>query len=204
MGGFPACLSAGSGSCRRLPRAMSCRGEGALRRAGNSPVRAPQQGRQAASRSPCCHHACGLSWLCQPARRECLCAGTSRTRREAAMASGRLGGRIKRDDTIAGVDDSEMPRLCETCLGPTAYLRMQRLPLTSECHVCARAMTSFRFQPGPQARYKKTVLCNVCSDHKNACQCCINDLTYSEPSAARPRDGPEAEAVPLAPRSRSH
>lgn len=96
------------------------------------------------------------------------------------MATGRLGGRVKKDDVLAGTDRSELPSLCETCLGPTPYLRMQKLPLMSACHVCTRPMTSFRFQPGPQARYKKTVLCKVCSDIKNACQCCINDLTYSE------------------------
>lgn len=86
-----------------------------------------------------------------------------------------------------GRDESQLPALCETCLGPSPFLRMQRLPLMSECHVCKRPMTAFRFQPGPQARYKKTVICKVCSDLKNACQCCINDLTYNIPLKVRDR-----------------
>jgi pre-mRNA-splicing factor RBM22/SLT11 len=74
--------------------------------------------------------------------------------------------------------DTSFPILCETCLGDNPYLRMNREPHGSACHACERAYTVFRWVPGPKARQKKTVLCQVCAKVKNVCQCCIFDLQY--------------------------
>lgn len=89
---------------------------------------------------------------------------------------------------------SDMPIVCETCLGPNPYVRMQRvrciMPLRrgclpkhvtlftalqqieygGQCHVSGRPYTVFRWKPGPNARYKKTIICQEVAKAKNVCQ----------------------------------
>eukprot|EP01064_Diplonema_japonicum_P014495 TRINITY_DN2215_c0_g2_i1.p1 TRINITY_DN2215_c0_g2~~TRINITY_DN2215_c0_g2_i1.p1 ORF type:complete len:313 (+),score=79.53 TRINITY_DN2215_c0_g2_i1:60-941(+) len=80
---------------------------------------------------------------------------------------------------------SDFPILCETCLGPSEFVRMIRSEHDKECTVCKRPMTCFRWKPGKDSRYKTTVLCQACSKTKNVCQCCIYDLEYGLPVAVR-------------------
>ncbi len=74
--------------------------------------------------------------------------------------------------------DTEFPIACETCLGDNPYLRVMRDRLAKGCSVCERPMTSFRWKPGPKARYKSTVICQACARMKNVCQVCVLDLQY--------------------------
>ncbi len=78
----------------------------------------------------------------------------------------------------AGWEGSEMPILCETCLGPNPYVRMQQDPAGGACKICERPFTVYRWKPGPKARQKKTELCQMCARVKNVCQTCIFDLQY--------------------------
>lgn len=102
-------------------------------------------------------------------------------------------------DTEGVGERSDMPIVCETCLGPNPYVRMQRVrvclyPLTlhtttapqkhqlmiplfstqieygGQCHVSGRPYTVFRWKPGPDARYKKTIICQEVAKAKNVCQ----------------------------------
>eukprot|EP01059_Diplonema_ambulator_P023998 TRINITY_DN39730_c0_g1_i1.p1 TRINITY_DN39730_c0_g1~~TRINITY_DN39730_c0_g1_i1.p1 ORF type:complete len:295 (+),score=28.52 TRINITY_DN39730_c0_g1_i1:56-940(+) len=89
-------------------------------------------------------------------------------------------------DTFAkGEAGANFPILCETCLGPSEFVRMIRSEHDKECMVCKRPMTCFRWKPGRDSRYKTTVLCQTCAKVKNCCQCCIFDLEYGLPVAVR-------------------
>jgi pre-mRNA-splicing factor RBM22/SLT11 len=91
---------------------------------------------------------------------------------------GERGYRIKADPTKQGWEDSEFPVLCETCLGDNPYVRMTREAFGGACHVCERPYTIFRWKPGPKARFKQVVICQMCSKLKHVCQCCMLDLQY--------------------------
>lgn len=82
-------------------------------------------------------------------------------------------------------ENTEFPILCEICLGPDSSLRMTRAIHGSECKVCSRPFTVFRWKPGRDARFKKTEICQTCSRVKNTCQTCLLDLTYQLPVKAR-------------------
>lgn len=48
----------------------------------------------------------------------------------------------------------------------------------SECKICNRPFTTFRWCPGAGMRYKKTEICQTCSKLKNVCQTCLLDLEF--------------------------
>ena len=79
----------------------------------------------------------------------------------------------------------EFPVVCEDCLGPNPYVRVQKMPLGGECAISGRPFTVFRWRPGNEARYKKTVVCKEIAQAKNVCQVCLLDLDYGIPVAAR-------------------
>uniref|UniRef100_A0A0K0FI33 Pre-mRNA-splicing factor RBM22 n=1 Tax=Strongyloides venezuelensis TaxID=75913 RepID=A0A0K0FI33_STRVS len=82
-------------------------------------------------------------------------------------------------------DTGEFPIICETCLGPNPYGRMMKSKNSSECKVCTRVFTSFRWLPGRGARYKSTEICQLCAKLKNVCQTCLLDLQYGLPVQVR-------------------
>ncbi|KAL5966586.1 Pre-mRNA-splicing factor RBM22 [Taenia solium] len=82
-------------------------------------------------------------------------------------------------------EDSSFPILCETCLGPSPFVRMMREQYGKECKICSRPFTVFRWSPGPKARFKKTEICQTCAKVKNVCQTCIFDLEYGLPVEVR-------------------
>lgn len=91
----------------------------------------------------------------------------------------------KSDLNKAGVESSDFPVLCETCLGPNPYVRMSKQPLGGECKVCTRPFTLFRWLPGAGMRYKKTEICQTCAKGKNVCQTCLLDLQFGLPTQVR-------------------
>ncbi|KAG2425964.1 hypothetical protein HXX76_013335 [Chlamydomonas incerta] len=93
-----------------------------------------------------------------------------------------------------------MPIVCETCLGPNPFVRMQRIEFGGTCHISGRPYTVFRWRPGNDARYKKTVICQEVAKAKNVCQVCLLDLEYGLPVQVRdaamgvkPEDEPQSE-----------
>jgi pre-mRNA-splicing factor RBM22/SLT11 len=102
----------------------------------------------------------------------------------AASSSAGKGGSI--DPRKAGVEASEFPILCETCLGPNPYVRMLQDKWGRPCKVCERPFTVFRWKPaGAGTRYKNTQVCQTCARVKNVCQTCVLDLAYGLPVQVR-------------------
>ena len=48
---------------------------------------------------------------------------------------------------------ADFPFVCETCLGPNAYVRMIKMPFgAKECKISARPYQPFRWRAGPGGR----------------------------------------------------
>jgi pre-mRNA-splicing factor RBM22/SLT11 len=113
------------------------------------------------------------------------------------------------DVRTAGVEASEFPILCETCLGPNPYVRMIKDKWGRPCKVCDRPFVTFRWNPaGPGSRYKNTQICLTCARIKNVCQTCVLDLTYGLPvqvrDAAMARADRQAVVVPSSDATRQY
>ncbi len=64
-----------------------------------------------------------------------------------------MAARLFSDPEADGWERSDFPIVCETCLGPNPYVRMQRIEFGGECHISGRPYTVFRWKPGAEARY---------------------------------------------------
>lgn len=53
------------------------------------------------------------------------------------------------------------------------------------CNISGRPYTVFRWRPGNDARYKKTIICQEVAKAKNVCQVCLLDLDYNLPVQVR-------------------
>ncbi|MEW5307120.1 MAG: hypothetical protein WDW36_009536 [Sanguina aurantia] len=96
-----------------------------------------------------------------------------------------MAGRLQRDPDADGWERSDMPIVCESCLGPNPFLRMQRIEFGGTCHISGRPYTVFRWRPGSEARYKKTIICKEVAKAKNVCQVCLFDLEFGLPVQVR-------------------
>jgi len=97
------------------------------------------------------------------------------------------GYRIVTDVALDGQETATFPILCETCLGDNPYVRMIQSQADKECKICSRPYTVFRWQPGRNARFKSTIVCQTCAKLKNVCQTCLFDLEYGLPVQVRDR-----------------
>jgi len=97
------------------------------------------------------------------------------------------GYRIASEVNKEGWERSSFPVLCETCLGDNPYIRMQKEDYGTECKICVRPFTVFRWKAGTKGRYKSTVVCQSCAKMKNVCQTCLFDLEYGLPVEVRDR-----------------
>lgn len=71
--------------------------------------------------------------------------------------------------------------LLTRCL-PRPPLRARQIEFGGQCHISNRPYTVFRWRPGNDARYKKTIICQEVAKAKNVCQvgtcllCCVVNL----------------------------
>jgi pre-mRNA-splicing factor RBM22/SLT11 len=93
----------------------------------------------------------------------------------------RIAGEVNKE----GWEKSQFPLLCETCLGDNPYVRMQKEDYGTECKICVRPFTIFRWKAGTHGRYKSTVVCQSCARMKNVCQTCLFDLEFGLPVQVR-------------------
>jgi len=74
---------------------------------------------------------------------------------------------------------------------------MQRMVYGGTCNISGRPYTVFRWRPGRDARYKKTIICQEVAKAKNVCQVCLLDLEYGLPVQVRDKlSGVEIEDIP--------
>lgn len=108
-----------------------------------------------------------------------------------------MAQRLLQDPEEDGWERSDFPIVCETCLGPNPYVRMQKIEYGGACHISGRPYTVFRWRPGNDARYKKTIICQEVAKAKNVCQVCLLDLDYSLPVQVRDKAlGVEEDGLP--------
>ncbi|XP_010456427.1 PREDICTED: zinc finger CCCH domain-containing protein 4-like [Camelina sativa] len=96
-----------------------------------------------------------------------------------------IANRIVRDHGADEWERSDFLITCESCFGDNPYVRMTRANYDKECKICTRPFTVFRWQPGRNARFKKTEICQTCCKLKHVCQVCLLDLDYSLPVLVR-------------------
>ncbi|KAI8871108.1 hypothetical protein GQ42DRAFT_134002, partial [Ramicandelaber brevisporus] len=90
-----------------------------------------------------------------------------------------------RSSTKLGFEDADAPIVCETCLGSNPFVRMSKQPLGRPCKICERPFAIFRWSPGPGCKFKKTEICQSCSQLKNVCQTCLLDMETGLPTQVR-------------------
>ena len=86
---------------------------------------------------------------------------------------------------LASKEQSELPVICDSCLGKNPYTRMTKEKHSSECKICFKSYTGFRWCPVVGEKFKFTVICQLCARIKNVCQCCVLDMKYGIPTALR-------------------
>lgn len=106
--------------------------------------------------------------------------------------TGSWGYRITSDVNKEGWEKATFPILCETCLGDNPYVRMQKEDFGTECKICVRPFTVFRWKAGTKGRYKSTIVCQSCARMKNVCQTCLFDLEFGLPVQVRDKYMEEA------------
>lgn len=78
----------------------------------------------------------------------------------------------------------DFPSICESCMGPAAFLKMIRGGANqATCKMCQAPYTAHQWKGGTD--YNSTHVCGGCSKTRNLCQCCLLDLQWALPSTLR-------------------
>jgi pre-mRNA-splicing factor RBM22/SLT11 len=93
----------------------------------------------------------------------------------------------KLDVNRSGWESSDIPSVCEACLGgeDQQFMQMIKEEHGAECKICSRPFTLFRWKTDRTSRQKKTIICLTCSRTKNCCQHCMLDLQFGLPIVIR-------------------
>jgi pre-mRNA-splicing factor RBM22/SLT11 len=93
---------------------------------------------------------------------------------------------IKTGINKQGWEESDFPIACESCYGPSPFMRMLKERYGQECRICFRPFTVFKWK-ATKGTYKRTAICQNCSKTKNLCQTCLSDLEFGLPMEVRDR-----------------
>merc|ERR1712137_683393 len=78
-------------------------------------------------------------------------------------------------------EESDLPFVCDSCLGPNSYVRLLKFTHGSKCHLTGKAFTVYRWKASFDSRYKKTVICKEIAISSNICQVCLLDINIGVP-----------------------
>merc|ERR1712216_147907 len=78
------------------------------------------------------------------------------------------------------VEKIEFPYVCESCIGPTKMIRIQKIPDGGICNITGLLYCVFRWKTDNFSRYKKTVICKSAAIAKRVCQVCLLDIETSK------------------------
>ncbi|KAI4137175.1 MAG: hypothetical protein LQ340_008100, partial [Diploschistes diacapsis] len=92
---------------------------------------------------------------------------------------------IKQDLNRSGWETTDFPSVCENCLPENPYVQMLKEDYGSECKLCTRPFTLFRWKANRTSRTSRTNICLTCARLKNCCQCCMLDLSFGLPIVVR-------------------
>ena len=114
-----------------------------------------------------------------------VCAGSVRASHGGRKAEGSATARKQSASARSG-SPSDGTRTPSPAHPPsTPPPRSQQIEFGGECHISGRPYTVFRWKPGPNARYKKTIICQDVAKARNVCQVCLLDLKYGVPTQVR-------------------
>lgn len=70
--------------------------------------------------------------------------------------------------------------ICDSCLGSNDNIKMIKLANGTECKLCTRPFTVYRWHSNADSstKMRKTIICQTCSSVKSCCQSCMLDIYY--------------------------
>ncbi|CCD22900.1 Pre-mRNA-splicing factor ECM2 NDAI_0A07460 [Naumovozyma dairenensis CBS 421] len=81
---------------------------------------------------------------------------------------------------------SQLPLICNQCLENKQKVKLTKIPNGGQCKICTMSYTLYHFKPQERSStLSKTFICERCARQRNACQCCMRDISWHIPIMLR-------------------